>query len=300
MLRRRRPPLVSLIVCTKNAMPYIVEAMDSVRRLTYRRFELVVQDGLSDDGTAEFLQSLDGLDRLSFVSEADAGIGDAFNRAVRRCSGDVIGSIDGDNLLEPGALEVALAAFRVEPDAAAIYGAVTMVDAEGRPQGTFTPAEFDRTAVMRCEVVPPFSTTFLSRERCGDELRFDEGLRTCADYDLWLRLSDRPIAATADVLGRTRLSRGSMSQQADRFDQFCADKRTALDKLVRRRPELASERTAAAAGIDCWAAESVYALEGPSPRFDRFLARAAELAPDSERVRRLEELRDTAEATAER
>lgn len=295
----RRRPLVSLVVCTKNAMPYIVDAVESLRRLTYRPFEVVVQDCVSTDGTAEFLGGLNGFERFSFVSEPDNGIGDAFNRAVARCAGEVVGSLDGDNLLEPRALDVAVEELAAHPEAAAVYGSVAMIDAEGRAVGTFDPAPFDLAGVMRCEIVPPFSTTFLARENCGPELRFDESLRTCADYDLWLRLSDRRILRSAKTQGRTRLSPNSMSQQANQFEQFCVDKLTALDNLVRRRPELAAERAASAAGIYCWAAESVCALEGRSTRFARLLERAVELAPESLRVRQLREA-DLRVATNER
>jgi glycosyltransferase involved in cell wall biosynthesis len=296
MRLRRRRPLVSLILCTKNAMPYVREAVDSVRHLSYRPFELVVQDACSTDGTAEFLSALDGVDDVSYVSEPDGGIGDGFNRALARCSGEIIGSIDGDNLLEPRALEQAVAAID-RRGAAAAYGAVGMVDADGVPQNQFLPAPFDVHALMRCELVPPFSTAFFSRAGCGDELRFTAALRTCADFDLWLRISDRPIVRVEEQLGRTRLSPKSMSQDAGRYDQFCADKIAALDVFLAARPALASQRQAAHAGVYCWAAESVFALEGASARFVGFVERAAALDQASPRVQRLLELAESAPAS---
>jgi glycosyltransferase involved in cell wall biosynthesis len=286
---RRRRPLVSLILCTKNAMPYLTEAVESVRRVTYEPFELVIQDCVSTDGTAEFLSELDGLAGVSFVSEPDRGIGDGFNRALRRCRGDVIGSIDADNLLEPHALGVAVSAL-ADPAVAAVYGAVVVVDEAGAPLTTFVSGAFDRRAVMRCEIVPPFSTSFFSRRACGTDLRFDDSLATCADYDLWLRLSDRRIASIPDAIGRTRLGPSSMSQQADRFEQFCADKVSALEAYVVRTPELRGELEDAKAGIYAWAAESVHALEGPSPLFASFVERATMRDAQTERSRRLLEL----------
>jgi glycosyltransferase involved in cell wall biosynthesis len=286
---RRRRPLVSLILCTKNAMPHVGEAVESVRKITYEPFELVIQDCASTDGTAEFLAGLDGIDDVSYVSEPDRGIGDGFNRALQRCRGEVIGSIDGDNLLEPQSVDSAVSAL-AETHAAAVYGAVAVIDQAGDVLTSFVPEAFDRAAVMRCEIVPPFSTSFFSRRGSGVELRFDDSLATCADYDLWLRLSDRKIASIPQVLGRTRLSASSMSQQPGRFEQFCADKVTALEALVARRPELRGELEAAKAGIYAWAAESVYALEGCSTLFRSFLSRVAVHGAESERYRRLVEL----------
>jgi glycosyltransferase involved in cell wall biosynthesis len=268
-------------------MPFVREAVDSVRGLSYRPFELVVQDACSTDGTAEFLSTLGGIERVVFASEPDNGIGDAYNRAIARCEGDVIGSIDSDNLLEPWSLERAVAAL--EPgEAAAVYGAVTMIDDDGTTREDFVPDAFDHRALMRCELVPPFSTSFFARARCGNELRFDETLRTCADFDLWLRLSDRPISRVTQRLGRTRRSPASMSQDPGRFDQFCADKLAALDAFLRRRPELASEADWARAGIYCWAAESVLALEGASERFRTYVEAARSFGSEYARVARLE------------
>jgi hypothetical protein len=52
----------------------------------------------------------------------------------------------------------------------------------------------------------------ISEAVCGDELRFDRTMQTCADYDLWLRLSHLPIGRVDSVLSRTRLSEKSMTQ----------------------------------------------------------------------------------------
>src|SRR5713101_6551247 len=101
-------PRVSLILVVKNGMPYVVEAVASVVKQTYRDFELIVQDGSSEDGTVEFLATFTGVPGLDLVSEPDSGVGDAYARALRRCSGSIIGTIDADNLLEPNALECAV------------------------------------------------------------------------------------------------------------------------------------------------------------------------------------------------
>jgi glycosyltransferase involved in cell wall biosynthesis len=279
----RRRPLVSVVVCTKNGMPYVREAMASLERQTYRHYEVIVQDAESTDGTAEFLSTLP-FERLEVVIEPDGGIGDAYNRAFARCSGAIVTTLDADNLLEPGALNRAVELFGENPGSAAIYGAARMIDAEGGSAGLFVPAEFDLHAVMRCELVPPFAQSFFSARVCGSELRFDPRLKTCADFDLWLRLSQLSIRRTAEVLGTVRQSHKSMTHGSGNYEQFCADKLHALDRHVARHPEFAGERDEAAAGIYCWAAESLLVLEGPSERFRAMLERATRTAPGYQRV----------------
>ena len=241
---------------TKNGMPFVSEAVNSLQVQTRDDYELVIQDAVSTDGTAEFLSELRD-PRVTMVSEPDDGLGDAYNRAFPRCRGDIVGTLDSDNLLLPSTLEDVDALFRTHRRAAAIYGAVSMIDESGEEVRTFVPGEFDQRALMRCELVPPFSTTFFSRRRCGADLHGDETLKTGQDFELLLRLSARQIVRTTTVLGATRLSYKSMTRNPDNYELFTSEKILAVERFIAARPHLQPERDAAVAGIYCWAAESI-------------------------------------------
>jgi Glycosyl transferase family 2 len=282
----RRKPRFSIVLATKNGMPFVREAAASLKAQTLDDYEVVVQDAASTDGTAEFLRQL-RLPNVRIASEPDSGLGDAYNRAFPRCRGEIVGILDSDNLLVPKALEAVDALFRRHQKAVAIYGAVTMIDATGQQVGSFVPAAFDQRALMRCELVPPFSSSFFHRHRCGPELRSDTSLAACQDFELWLRLSDRKIVRSTTVLGATRLSHKSMSRNAENYEDFCAQKIGALERFIADRPRLQRERDGAIAGIYCWAAESILDIEGPGPRFKSFVDRAAALCPEDERLERV-------------
>jgi glycosyltransferase involved in cell wall biosynthesis len=273
---------------TQNGMPFVREAVASLEAQTLSDYELVVQDAVSTDGTTEFFREL-RLPNVHLVSEPDEGLGDAYNRAFSRSRGAIVGTLDSDNLLAPNALETVAALFREHPTAVAIYGAVAMIDASGLQVGSFVPETFDQRALMRCELVPPFSTTFFDRRRCGPELRGDASLTAGQDFELLLRLSDRKIVRSTAVLGATRLSYKSMSRNPENYEHFCAEKIRALDGYLADKPKLQPERDAAVAGIYCWAAESILEIEGPGPRFESFVDRAAALRPEDERLQRVRE-----------
>jgi glycosyltransferase involved in cell wall biosynthesis len=289
-VRLRRPlrhkPRFSIVLFTKNGMPFVREAVASLDAQTFDDYEVVIQDAASTDGTAEFLGQLQ-LSNVSMVSEPDSGLGDAYNRAFPRCRGEIVGTLDADNLLAPDALKTVDALFREHQTAVAIYGGVQMIDATGQEAGMFVPDRFDQRALMRCELVPPFSTSFFHRVRCGSELRGNASLTAAQDFELWLRLSEREILRTTTVLGATRLSDKSMSRTAENYERFCAEKIVALERFISLRPHLRQERRAAVAGINCWAAESVLELEGPGPRFESFVQRAAALCPEDKRLLRV-------------
>jgi hypothetical protein len=285
-------PLVSLILCVKNGMPYLPEALASVRAQTYRHFELVVQDGGSTDGTLAVLDSLAGIPGIHVLSEPDGGVGDAYRRALDRCRGEIVGSIDADNLLEPDALAHVVDAFVAHPDGAAIYGSNRMIDTESAAVSVFVPGDFDLVRLVCCDLVPPFATAFFGRAACGAALRFEPTLRTCADFDLWLRLGHLPIRRIEPVLASTRLSNRSMTRRAETYEQFCRDKLAALAAYFaaeRQSPLLAALHRHAVAGVYTWAAESVLDLEGPSERFHGFCEQASAVWPGSERLARVVE-----------
>lgn len=281
-------PLVSIIVCVRNGMPHLHDAIESVRALTYRNFELVVQDGASTDGTLDYLRSIEGLPSVSIVSAPDTGIGQGFNRAVGRCAGDIVGSVDADNMLRPDALDIVVRRFAEHAEAAVVYGACDMVDARGEFLHTWNPPEFDLLGVMDGAVVPPFATSFFSRARCGARLCFDEEFRTVADFDLWLRLSDLPIVRVPEVLASVRVGEQSSTWNADNYDGQSGFKIRAIDKfLAGPSRQQALERLAARArsGIYLWAVESMAVIGGSRDRIDRYFAQATDVDVQSERFR---------------
>jgi len=280
--------LVSIILCVRNGMPHLRDAVESVQALTYRNFELVVQDGASDDGTLEFLRSVEGLPAISIMSQPDSGIGQGFNRAIQRCQGAIVGSVDADNLLRTDALDRVVRRFAENPDAAVVYGACDMVDANRRFLHAWTPPEFDLLGLMEGAVVPPFATSFFARERCGADLCFDEDFRTVADFDLWLRLSHLSIVRVLDVLADVRVGEQSSSWNAANYDKQTGFKLRALRKLLNgpardRVVEALFER--AEAGIYLWAVDSMAVIAGGQERIDRYFAQATRADLRSERFR---------------
>jgi glycosyltransferase involved in cell wall biosynthesis len=281
-------PLVSIILCVRNGLPHVKEAVESVRALTYANYELVVQDGASTDGTLEYLRSVTGLPAISIESEPDSGIGQGFNRAVRRCRGEIVGSVDADNLLRRDAVGTVVRQFAEHPSAAVIYGACDMINAGGRLIHSWNPPEFDLLGLIEGAVVPPFATSFFSRQACGDQLRFDEEFRTVADFELWLRLAHLPIVRIFDVLADVRVGRQSSTWNAANYEAQSGYKIQALEKLLEgpaRGGVLRKIYERAEAGIYLWAVDSMAVIGGGQEAIDRYFEKAAKTDLRSERFR---------------
>lgn len=286
-------PLISLVLPVKNGLPHLKKTIEAIRRQRYRNFELLIQDGVSTDGSLEFVSSLNDLPRVEVVSAPDSGIGQGYNRALMRSRGELVCFLASDEYLYEDALEKGVKFFRRYPDAAVIYGKVDIVDDKYRRVQTFMPPRFELQAAMRCEVVPTTSAV-LNRKVIGKDLYYDESLKTCPDYDFWIRLGCRFSVSRFVNVNHTFMAvlgtRASTTYRAESYDQFCADKLSILNKFLGAQPasrKIEGLRRSASAGIFLWAAESLLALEGPSERLLRFCQEAAHLDPGSRRLARI-------------
>lgn len=96
----------SIIVVCYNAGEKLHRTIESIRRQTETDYEIIVEDGLSTDGSVEKL--IPGED-LKIFRERDEGIYDAMNRAVSRASGTYLFFLNCGDYFED---ETALARVR--------------------------------------------------------------------------------------------------------------------------------------------------------------------------------------------
>ena len=132
-------PWVTLVTPSYNARPYLRAAIDSVLGQDYPHIEYLVMDGGSTDGTLELLTAFG--DRVRWVSEPDAGQADAIARGFEQTSGTILGWLNADDVLKPGAVRAAVAALQTHPHAALVYGNADFIDAQGDTIGPCTVVE---------------------------------------------------------------------------------------------------------------------------------------------------------------
>lgn len=101
------PPLLSLIIPTKNRQQYLLNLVAEIVRQRPDRLEVIVHDNSDNPGLQEKLNAL-GADFVRYTHTSDAiGVHENFERAVALATGDYLCAIgDDDGLLLSAALDL--------------------------------------------------------------------------------------------------------------------------------------------------------------------------------------------------
>lgn len=94
--------LVSIITPCYNAERYIAETIESVLSQTYPRWEMIIVDDGSTDGSAETVRLFLSRDsRIRYFRQDNAGSAAARNTGIRHARGQYIALLDADDLWLP-------------------------------------------------------------------------------------------------------------------------------------------------------------------------------------------------------
>lgn len=187
---------ISLVTPSFNQAQFIRRTIDSVLAQT-GNFELDyrVVDGGSTDGTLDILESYG--DRIRWHSEPDRGQVDAINKGLRATTGEIVGWLNSDDVLMPGALAKIADAFAAHPEREWAHGRCVIIDADDREVRRWVSAYKDFRS--RHHTFENFLTenyisqmTAFWRRSAHEEIGYlDPDIRFAFDYDLFVRLAAR-------------------------------------------------------------------------------------------------------------
>lgn len=192
-------PLISVILPTYNRSTFLREAVDSVRRQSYRRWELLVIDDGSTDDTPPTLAKLDD-SRLRMI-RLDHTDNPALvrNAGLAVARGSYVAFLDDDDLWGNDKLATQLEGLR-RGGCRWGYTGFRRIDAMGRDLNdtALRPWEPHRgwilEPLLRVEAIVPLPTVMVERTLLAETGGFDETFFDCEDYELWFRLAARSAA----------------------------------------------------------------------------------------------------------
>ncbi len=212
-------PKISVITITFNSEKTLEETILSVVGQGYDNLEYLIIDGGSKDDTMTIVNKY--RDKIAFVvSEPDKGICDAFNKGISHATGDIIGIINSDDILLPGALETVAKYY--SPDIDVYSGNVLMWnDQSGQTYIRKPDIEFKglRNSFKACH-----PARFIARKAYEKYGVYSLEFRYCMDVDLLIRFcrAGAKIIHIDDELTKFRIGATSSDSVFKKKKDFAA------------------------------------------------------------------------------
>ncbi|MDZ4750288.1 MAG: glycosyltransferase family 2 protein [Flavobacteriales bacterium] len=183
--------VISIIMPVRNGGAYLKEAIESVLNQTYAKWELLIVDNGSTDGTVGVLHGYRD-QRIVLLSELEkVGVGYARNTALRVMNGEFFCCLDADDRLTDESLKLRFDLFRADPEIAFVDGYVETWDVAFKQlksvcKPSFKGNPFDELVSLsgRCMC----ANSWMVRRKAGYDYRFEEGWTHAEDLAFYLSI----------------------------------------------------------------------------------------------------------------
>ncbi len=195
---KRKNPLVSVIIPTRNRFKLLKRSIGSVLGQSYKNMEVIIIDDASIDKTSELIKKIKDK-RVKFIRfKKHQGAAKARNAGLKKAKGELIAFNDDDDLWHEKKLEKQIKAFRNASEKIGVvytrmkrtdgrkakYFPDEVVGEEGKKEG-----EIQRELYLENFVGLP---TAVVKKECFEKVGlFDEKLPCYEDWELFLRISQR-------------------------------------------------------------------------------------------------------------
>ena len=242
-----KPQTISVYITSYNQPEYLALALESVLTQTRKPDQIVIIDDASTDSSQDLIRSYQqqhqGLITPVF-NETNQGIAESRKRAIQATTGDLISSLDGDDLYLPNKLQLQEQALLDNPKAGYAYSNFAFIDESGTQTGVWYDDDtlpsgdlFEHVACRRFPSNACHRNELIRREALLGAMDYEHGKNLFEDFDTLLRLSRFNTAvAVKEVthlyrLHAVGLSRVSFAKHHDALNYFFAKNAHLLDDL---------------------------------------------------------------------
>lgn len=216
------PDLVSIIMPCYNYARFLPDAIESVARQTYRKFELIIVDDGSTDNTAEVAARYPF---ARYIRQNNQGLCSARNNGVRHSRGEFLVFLDPDDMLMRTALEAGVNSMKAKPECAFVSGNCQFLDASGSPIRTAqSPQLIEKDhyyALLYLNYIWNPANVMYRRSLFEAVGGFDTSFTTSEDYEIYLRIARRyPVWCHGKIVARYRKHGAGITSQAERMLKY--------------------------------------------------------------------------------
>lgn len=175
--------LLSIITINYNKGEGLIKTVNSVLNQSFSDFEYIVIDGNSDDGSVEFLESIDAK-CFRYISEPDFGIYNAMNKGIEMATGKYLLFLNsGDFLENKNVLDNA--STYLNKDFSIMAGTIVFEGDKGKRLREH-PENLTFSYLVGNAISHP--STFIKRNLFIKYGNYDESLKIVADWAFFLKV----------------------------------------------------------------------------------------------------------------
>jgi teichuronic acid biosynthesis glycosyltransferase TuaG len=200
---------ISVVIPSYNSARYLAATLDSVLAQTPPAFEVILVDDGSTDATPDLVRPY--LDHIRYLRQENfGGPSRPRNIGLREARGELIALFDSDDVMRPGKLATAAAAFRSCPELMLAFSDFCTVDDAGEVLRPSTLERYQEFRRRLSPATPPLAGTLQGSDLYASLLAanfigtssvvvrrsallevggFDETLMNSDDRDMWFRLA---------------------------------------------------------------------------------------------------------------
>jgi len=180
---------VSVIIPCYQQAQYLSQAIESVLAQNFRLLEIIVINDGSPDDTAAVAARFGH--RIKYIEQKNQGVSAARNAGLRLARGEFLHFLDADDYVLPGFYDKMVAVLNQRPDAAACYCGYRFVDLAGACLLEREPISESKDwfHLLLEKNNWPCHSLLVRAAVLLTTGGFDANLRSCEDWDLWLRLA---------------------------------------------------------------------------------------------------------------
>lgn len=203
-------PLVSVIIPSYNHGKYLPDAVKSIRDQDYNSVEVIIVDDGSTDNTTDIVKALPG---VKYIHQHNQGLSAARNTGIKNSGGEMLIFLDADDWLLPGAIKVNVAELQANEKLAFVSGAhLKIYETSGRQLEEYQEVKQNAYLQMLQGNYIGMHATVMYRKWVFDNFMFDENLRACEDYDVYLNITRiHPVVHHSYKIAAYRLHTENMS-----------------------------------------------------------------------------------------
>ncbi|MEH6710870.1 MAG: glycosyltransferase family 2 protein [Paraglaciecola polaris] len=180
---------VSIILPVFNAEPYLAQCIDSLLNQNFKKFELLIINDGSTDGSFNIIKQYAAMDnRVKVINHINnIGLINVLNQSVEHCCGQYIARMDADDWCEPERLQLQFEYLESHPKVGIVGSWIELFGEKNEIWHYRTSNSFIKSLLLFKTNGFPHNSVML-RKPLLERFKYNKNFKHIEDTELWLRI----------------------------------------------------------------------------------------------------------------